>query len=125
MEKEIRLIITEGEADMLGNDGNAQTSIAFVGGNSFVTMLFGGRDGSARDSITIDEIRDIAQRIGEDVDEQGDDYATQLAKKEAEAKALGEALKAAQTAFLNVKEMHERAISDRNDLIERIIKASK
>ena len=68
MKKELKVIFTENEADMLGNDENVKTSIAFVGADTFITMTFGGRDGMDRDSITIDELRDVFERIGIDVD---------------------------------------------------------
>ncbi|MBR3318749.1 MAG: hypothetical protein IKG21_13105 [Atopobiaceae bacterium] len=67
MARELRVVFTEGTPDMLGNDANIETSIAFIGAESFVTMTFGGRDGMQRDSITLDELREIFSRIGIDV----------------------------------------------------------
>ena len=68
MKKELKVIFTENEADTLGNDENIGTSIAFIGADTFITMTFGGRDGMDRDSITVDELRDVFDRIGIDAD---------------------------------------------------------
>lgn len=66
MRKQLTVTFTQNATDMLGNAGNVETSIEFIGAESFVTMTFGGRDGMQRDSVTLAELRDIFARIGVD-----------------------------------------------------------
>lgn len=66
MRKTLTVMFVEDEPDMLGNDEHVETSIHFVGDESFVTMIFGGRDGSANVAIEIDELRQIFANIGRD-----------------------------------------------------------
>lgn len=59
MEKQITIKIYDGEADPLGNDCNRECSVVFSNGESFITMIFGGRDGSSDDAITLDQLREV------------------------------------------------------------------
>lgn len=61
--KELKLRLYEGEPDTLGNDENREITLEFVGAESFITMIFGGRDGSAKDCITLEEIKSIFERL--------------------------------------------------------------
>lgn len=63
MQRKLTVTFTEGQNDMLGND-KVHTSLMFDNGSSFITMTFGGRDGMDRDSVTIDELRRIFERLG-------------------------------------------------------------
>ena len=65
--RKLEVIFTEGTMDILGNKDNIETSVQFVGENEFITMTFGGRDGSSSDSITLEQLRSIFSRIGIDV----------------------------------------------------------
>ena len=65
MRKKLTVWFTEDEPDVLGNYGNVETSVAFVGSDQVVTMTFGGRDGSSLDYITLEDLRSIFRRIGE------------------------------------------------------------
>ena len=64
MQKKLTVTFTENQNDILGNGENVHTSIMFDNGTSFITMTFGGRDGMGRNSITIDELRGIFERLG-------------------------------------------------------------
>lgn len=64
MAKQLTVTIFEGTEDCLGK---GETAIMFENRSIFVSMLFGGRDGMQRDSITLDELRQIFDQMGIDV----------------------------------------------------------
>lgn len=64
MKKSLEVIFTEGEPNMTG--GDFATSVELVGESDFVTLTFGGRDGSSDKAISIDDLRSIFERIGRD-----------------------------------------------------------
>lgn len=64
MKKTLEVIFTEGEPNMTG--GDFATSVELVGESDFVTLTFGGRDGSSDKAISIDDFRSIFERIGRD-----------------------------------------------------------
>lgn len=64
MRKMLTVYLTEDEPDMLGNYGNVETTLSFVGEEEAVFMTFGGRDGSSDLSILLDDIREVFAEIG-------------------------------------------------------------
>ncbi len=64
MAKQLTVTVFEGTADCLGRD---ESAIIFENGDLYVSMLFGGRDGMQRDSITLDELRQVFNQIGTDI----------------------------------------------------------
>ena len=63
MSKQITISMHDGAVDPLGNDKNRECSVVFENGDSFITMTFGGRDGSSNDFITLDELRAVLERL--------------------------------------------------------------
>lgn len=66
MRRKLTVYMIEGEPDALGNNENVKTSVMFVGDESFMTLTFGGRDGSSNEGITIDELRSIFDKVGKE-----------------------------------------------------------
>lgn len=64
MRKKLTVYFTENDPDMLGNYGNVETSVSFMGKEECVFMAFGGRDGSSDTAITLDQLRRIFDEIG-------------------------------------------------------------
>lgn len=63
-------IVTDGDSDRLGNGtgdmGNVRTVVTFSGKDSFITCCYGGRDGSSLDSISLESLISIAERVGKE-----------------------------------------------------------
>lgn len=66
MHKVLKVAFVENEPDMLGNCENVKTSVTFFGDDSFITMTFGGRDGSADKSISLDDLRKVFNELGKE-----------------------------------------------------------
>lgn len=67
MRKMLTVYLTEDDPDMLGNDGNVDVSLAFVGEEEAITLTFGGRDGSSDMYVTLDELRHVFAAVGTDL----------------------------------------------------------
>jgi len=64
MAKQLTVTLFDGTAGCLGRD---ETAIVFENESVYASMLFGGRDGMQRDSITLDELRQVFSQMGIDV----------------------------------------------------------
>jgi len=48
------------------NRNGEETTVTFSNEKSFISMLFGGRDGMQRDNITLEELEEVFRRLAED-----------------------------------------------------------